>query len=260
MPFQTTSASGETCPQSGANKCNPTPLQYDHKPDMPAVSPPTRDSTSHSVVQTRHQESMEKQGKAQNDQSSKEIGASMDMVEAFVGGWLDWLSKGSLPETSTFPPNIKAAMDSQSQIGWGQVIHGRISKEWGTLRSMETHGIPLGTKSAPPSSLWVLDTLDALWSKWFDLSKERNNFIHGKTKQEQMNKRRLAVEQKITELHNRKSDCLPLDRSLLKGTAASFIKNKSLTTLTNCLTVWQPMCWELDDVTQQKTSGFTIPR
>ena len=40
---------------------------------------------------------------------------------------------------------------------------------------------------------------------------------------------------------SRTSEYLPSDRSLLQGTAASFIEHKSLTALTNWLTVWQPV-------------------
>ena len=54
-----------------------------------------------------------------------------------------------------------------------------------------------------------------------------------------MHKRRLATEQQITEIYDRKSEYLASDRSLLTGTVESFIEHKSLTTLTNWLTVWQ---------------------
>ena len=74
-----------------------------------------------------------------------------------------------------------------------------------------------------------------------DLWKARNEFVHGKTKQEQTNKRRREAEQKINDIYNRTSEYLPSDRSLLTGTAASFIEHKSLTVLTNWLTVWQPV-------------------
>ena len=138
-------------------------------------------------------------------------------------------------------PELRAAIDSQSQIGWGQVLHGRISKEWSRLLSPETPISSPGTKTTLPPSLWVLDTLDALWQAWFDLWKDRNEFVHGKTKQEQTNKRRLEAEQKIKDIYSRTSEYLPSDRSLLTGTAVSFIEHKSLTALTNWLTVWQPV-------------------
>ena len=165
----------------------------------------------------------------------------MKMVEAPVGGWFSWITTGSLPETQSFPPNITAAMDSQAQIGWGQLLHGRAAKEWGNLRPDGTSHLVSGTETVRLSSLWVLDTLDALWKVWFELWEERNGFVHGKTKQEHNRKRRTTVEQNIKEIYSRQSEYLPSDRLLLTGTAESLIERKSLPALTNWLMVWQPV-------------------
>ena len=165
----------------------------------------------------------------------------MDTVESFVGGWFHWLETGSLPQTQKFSPDIEAAMDSQSRIGWDQVLHGRVATAWRRLRPDGNRGTQLGTRPADQLSLWVVDTLDALWRAWFDIWEERNGYVHGKTKQEQSRKRRAAVEQEIKEIYNRKWEYIPSDRALLTGTAESFVEHKSLPAMTNWLAVWQPV-------------------
>ena len=159
--------------------------------------------TVHHIARCTHGSRKEWRSKAKQAmiKAAKKSGASMDMVEALVGGWFSWLTTGSVSVGGTISPELRAAIDSQSQIGWGQVLHGRISKEWGRLRSPETPVSSPGTKSTLPPSLWVLDTLDAMWQAWFDLWKARNEFVHGKTKQEQTNKRRLEAEQKIKDIY-----------------------------------------------------------
>ena len=199
--------------------------------------------TVHHMARCKHGTRKEWRSRAKNAmvKAAKKSGASMDAVEALVGGWIEWLTTGSIPDASTLSPNIQAAMISQTEIGWGQIIHGRISKEWATLRSAKTTGEPPETKRINPPSLWVLDTMDALWKAWFELWKERNDFVHGKTKQEQTHKQRLTAEAQIRDIYSKKAEYLPSDRTLLTGTVESFLENKSLTTLTNWLTVWKPV-------------------
>ena len=158
-----------------------------------------------------------------------------------MGGWFHWLDTGQPPDCTGFTTKINAAIENQTRLGWDQVIHGRITKEWTSLQ-------PSGpsTRFATPdknemTTKWALDILDVLWQQWFNVWEARNKTVHGNTQSERRQKQRVETEQQIKDIYARKSDYLPSEQALLQNTAEEFIATKGLITLKNWVRLWAPV-------------------
>ena len=173
--------------------------------------------------------------------AGKNAQASMEMVEALVGGWFHWIDTGQLPDSTEFPADIQEAIKNQTRIRWDQVIHGSVMKTWASLRPTSPADRFTVPNKNTTVNTWTLDILDVLWKQWFIVWEARNKTVHGNTQTERQQKQRVGTEQKIKDIYARKSECLPSEQALLQDTAEEFIAHKGLTTLKNWVRLWAPV-------------------
>ena len=110
--------------------------------------------------------------------------ATIEMVEALVGGWFHWIDTGHLPDSTGFPVDIREVIKNQTHIGWDQVIHGRVTKKWAALRSSTLPTQCTNPDKDAKTNSWTLDILDTLWKQWFIVWEARNKTVHRNKKSE----------------------------------------------------------------------------
>ena len=77
---------------------------------------------------------------------------------------------------SEWPSELRAAFDSQTEIGWDQIFYGRLSKNWEQVaRYRDWDQTETGT------SKWTGMAIRAGWGFGLDLWKYRNELAHGTT-------------------------------------------------------------------------------
>ena len=199
--------------------------------------------TTHHIMRCKHgtRKKWRESTKGEMVKAGKNARASIEMVEAFVGGWFHWIDTGQPPNCTGFPTDIREAIENQTSIGWNQVIHGRVSKKWAALRPPSTPTSVVTPKENTATTKWTLDVLDALWKQWFTVWEARNKTVQGNTQTERKQKQRIETEQQIKDIYEKKSDYLPSEQTLLQNTAEEFIATKGLITLKNWVRLWAPV-------------------
>mmetsp|Transcript_11344 Transcript_11344/g.16326 ORF Transcript_11344/g.16326 Transcript_11344/m.16326 type:complete len:119 (-) Transcript_11344:89-445(-) len=104
---------------------------------------------------------------------------------------LNWWLLGTVAATCPKAPGFgsvhrpqvaaTAAYVDQTSLGWGQMLHGRLSKLWGDAYVQDFAGCD--TKAT--HLRWTKGVIKALWKLAFVLWEHRNNVLHGSTEAEQ---------------------------------------------------------------------------
>jgi hypothetical protein len=99
------------------------------------------------------------------------------ILDIFVSGLEHWMAGTSLSQAS-YPSAFHDLIQSQSSIGWNQLLRGRVSILWAKHIDEFLSSKPT---SHPSSSghLWVKSIFLTLWDQFFVLWEERNAVVHG---------------------------------------------------------------------------------
>ena len=84
---------------------------------------------------------------------------------------------GQSPSAHTindWPPEMRSACTAQSNIGWNQVLFGRISSQWETVANFQNKVEVTGSSSA-----WTSRAIHLCWGFGLELWRARNHLIHG---------------------------------------------------------------------------------
>ena len=100
--------------------------------------------------------------------------------------------------TSAIGKAVKLAWEEQEQIGWIQVAQGRLSKKWGKAQGMYYYANPdLRGKKYYTALHWTKSMISALCDMSLAMWKNRCDSLHGRTKKEQLQKRRDKLKSKL---------------------------------------------------------------
>jgi hypothetical protein len=79
-------------------------------------------------------------------------------------------------------PEVAHVAASQDEIGWGQLLKGRFTKQWGEFQNAY-----LGSKATTCNNgtTWLTSIIDAFLKQWWQLWESRNQDRHGKDKDAQ---------------------------------------------------------------------------
>ena len=103
---------------------------------------------------------------------------ALDFQAVFVAGLGTVIAQE--PQTafgrSEWPPELRAAFDSQTEIGWDQVFYGRLSKQWEHVARYREWDQP-----EKGITKWTGRAIRAGWGFGLDLWKFRNELAHGTT-------------------------------------------------------------------------------
>ena len=198
--------------------------------------------TLYHVVRCKH--GTRKEWRQKLEQRLSEMGkqqqAPPDMVKAFIGGWASWMKNEEVEIPAGASVAIRAAMKQQEDIGWHQLLHGRAALAW--RQTVTTKHTPYdGALRGSNETTWVTNMLDAIWTEWFKVWEERNEFVHGKTMTEKQERKRAEIEQKIRTIYENKDKYLPPERLMLGDDVEEFIKARGYTALANWERVWGPL-------------------
>jgi hypothetical protein len=102
-----------------------------------------------------------------------------------------------LSDTIDIPVNmsddLRDLRHSQSEIGWDQFLHGRISLKWFTVYNK------LSSKQKVHSSVWTAQFIKAIWQYTHSIWNHRNHVVHNQT-----NKMTSSVA--LSKLHSKTSE------------------------------------------------------
>ena len=96
--------------------------------------------------------------------------------EVFITG-LSTVRGGQSPSAHTmdeWPPELRRAYKAQSNIGWNQVLLGRIARHWENITNYQQLREVTGN-----SSRWISRAIHLCWSFGLDLWQARNQLVHG---------------------------------------------------------------------------------
>jgi hypothetical protein len=90
----------------------------------------------------------------------------------------------------------RALLPEQCKIGWGQAIRGRVSRKWGVAQQMYKR--ERFNQVDPVPTKWAANMIFHLRKFGIDRWIARNEYIHGKSEQEQEDKRNEEINFKVT--------------------------------------------------------------
>ena len=128
----------------------------------------------------------------------------IDMLESGVsqwstGGQVQWPSTPPGP-TGDIDQLIFQAFQEQQQIGWDQGIRGRWSKKWGQANGLYCIS-RLGQGDMDPHTRWMSSLVKSIWQYGIDQWIGRNEYLYGKTKEEQHEKKNQEINAQVQRIH-----------------------------------------------------------
>ena len=92
------------------------------------------------------------------------------------------------------------AFQEQQVIGWDQAIRGRLSKTWGEANMLYCTTC-LNQGDIAIQAAWSAHLVKSLWQYGIDQWIARNEYIYGKTKEEQVEKKTKEINKQIKTMH-----------------------------------------------------------
>ena len=90
-------------------------------------------------------------------------------LETLLGG-----ESQPIREKREWPRDLQLAFQAQEEIGWDQVLSGRIAKQWETQEVHKTKD-----SSRVPSNRWIRKIIRLSWDYGLEIWKTRNELVHG---------------------------------------------------------------------------------
>jgi hypothetical protein len=115
--------------------------------------------------------------------------------------WMDGLEKGINDDNDTpveCAPEYQSIKASQQQIGWKQMLRGRISKEW--IKGQQQAMGETATKKKNAST-WATEMVATVFEHWLKLWKIRNEEKHGKDAKERKEKERKQAIRELEQMY-----------------------------------------------------------
>jgi predicted house-cleaning noncanonical NTP pyrophosphatase (MazG superfamily) len=126
-----------------------------------------------------------------------------NMKEAVMLGFQAWINDQPIPDIAEIIPTsstaLRMAYKEQSEIGWDQMIRGRLSKRWAEfINHAQAQDAHEGYKTT--TTTWGCDWICIIWKTMLILWNLRNQSVHGATKTEQATILKEKLMQKVASL------------------------------------------------------------
>jgi hypothetical protein len=134
------------------------------------------------------------------------------LQDILVTGIHNWIHGIPFP-THRYPPDWQGLIDSQSQIGWKQLLLGRFSVKW--LEYQEQH---LRINKKPFTNcnhgplLWLSTLIIRTWNHCYSLWESRNKDKHGYDTESERAALLAQVKRQMVVMYELKNRCFPSDR------------------------------------------------
>jgi hypothetical protein len=123
-------------------------------------------------------------------------------------GVSQWSTSGQVewPGTSPGPTDdigqlTFQAFQEQQQIGWDQGIRGRWSKKWGQANGLYCIS-RLHQGDTDIQARWMSSLVNSMWQYGIDQLIGRNEYIYGKSKEEQQEKKNKEIHAQVKQIHH----------------------------------------------------------
>ena len=154
------------------------------------------------------------------------MGVPENIVNAFCSCVAEWFDTSTV-DIHKYDTRYHAAIRSQSQIGWRHIFMGHLSREWLHL----TDSLPVLCNSINWGTLLV----EASFKFYFDLWEQRNTEVHGKTQEDQQERRKRALSEKIRQLQEERHRARPSDDFLFLDDVEAFLDTATPSTMATYL-------------------------
>ena len=163
-------------------------------------------------------------------------GTSPIIIDILCTAITEYLDTGSVIVTN-YHHKFHNILQSQSKIGWRQILLGRLSQEWSKRHSDLTN-------NPQEALLWEASIIELSLRYTIILWEERNKAVHGHTQREQ---NRLLVHRhrdEITRLHSLKHSLRPSDAEVLFKGINNLLKSLDPTVLNNWIATRRPAIYQ----------------
>jgi hypothetical protein len=172
------------------------------------------------------------------------------LQDILVTGIHNWIHGLPFP-TDQYPPDWQELIESQSQIGWKQLLLGQFSVKWLEYQAQHFRINNITFTNFNHGPLWLSTLIIMIWNHCYALWESRNKDKHGHALLEQ-------VQQRMAVLYELKNRCFPSDRSkwFHPALAEHITKEPHLYQQQAWLETYEPMIrcriHDRDSVTQQR--------
>jgi hypothetical protein len=145
-------------------------------------------------------------------QKLEKLETAQPIMELFLEGMTAVLQDRPI-ETIRIPPGLEDLAAAQAQIGWSQLLKGRMSVMWRQLQ--QAH---LGHRATAKHNgmTWVTDVIDTVFCRWWTLWTSRNDDRHGRDKESQAEAAKAQAIREVKLLYDMKDSVLPQHRGILQ--------------------------------------------
>jgi hypothetical protein len=133
------------------------------------------------------------------------------LQDILVTGIHNWIHGLPFP-TNQYPPDWQELIDSQSQIGWKQLLLGRFSVKWLEYQAqhLRINNIPFTNFNHGP--LWLSTLIIRIWNHCYVLWESRNKDKHGHDTETARAALLAQVQRRMAVMYELKNRCFPSDR------------------------------------------------
>ena len=133
------------------------------------------------------------------------------LQDILVTGIHNWINGLPFP-TNQYPPDWHELIDSQSQIGWKQLLLGRFSVKWLEYQAqhLRINKIPFTNVNHGP--VWLSTLIIRIWNHCYTLWESRNKDKHGHDTETKRAVLLAQVQRRMAVMYELKHRCFPSDR------------------------------------------------
>ena len=114
-----------------------------------------------------------------------------ELTQLLIDGVYCYLHDTQLENPQSYPDSIQGLIAEQEQIGWQQLLRGRISKQWRQLHDSSFSARSIKKTNMNSGTYWASKIINTIWGHIYKLWITRNQARHGIDAPEQKAKLRL---------------------------------------------------------------------
>ena len=141
-----------------------------------------------------------------------------DVVTSIIDNVRRWLNKTTLMRDDTEQQELEEVLMEQDNIGWDNMLVGRISTRWRQLFEARYKPNGKGAIKWHEANLWPSKISDILSTFALDIWKHRNAKAHGTTREEKRKIRRRRAVRRVKTLYRNRPALRPTDSAKYFGT------------------------------------------
>ena len=157
------------------------------------------------------------------------ISSDPTLCDILRDGLQRWHNNFPLIEKANYPEAYHPLIQTQNDIGWGNLYRARWSIHWCKQHNKFATNAGLEQHKADGKT-WVRKVGRRLLTQWFELWQLRNTECHGRDLEEQAQQRQQKIHEETEELYSYRHQTMQSDRGMYCNTIADHIKEHTTQT------------------------------